>query len=59
MGRPFPEYVFVAYTSEQFPNEEYWGALPDIGVRAARDAGVEYYWVGCSCMDDVEKDVSF
>lgn len=57
MGRPFPEYVFVAYTSEQFPSAEYFDVLNDIGARAARDAGVEYYWVGCSCMADVGADV--
>lgn len=57
MGRPFPEYVFVAYTSEQFPSAEYFDILNDIGARAARDAGVDYYWVGCSCMQDVGVEI--
>ena len=51
------EYLFVAYTSQQFkhqnpedPDDHDMEALHRIGERAARDAGVPAFWAGGSCM---------
>jgi hypothetical protein len=52
-------YIFIAYTAEQFEQEDLED-LHHISERAAREAGVPAYWVGCSCMQDkdqVEDDV--
>jgi hypothetical protein len=52
-------YIFIAYTAEQFEQEDLED-LHYISERAAREAGVPAYWVGCSCMQDedqVEDDV--
>ncbi len=46
---PFPEYVFVAYVQSQFPQEKL-AELHRFAIQAARDAGVDYYWVAASCM---------
>ena len=46
------EYIFVSYTSEQFPSDEDQLLLHDIGEHAARTAGVPAYWVGCACLGD-------
>lgn len=43
-------YILVSYTSEQFKTEEEQLFLHDVGERAARAAGVQAYWVGCSCL---------
>jgi hypothetical protein len=46
----------VAYVLAQFPDEERQAELHRLAILAARDAGVEHYWVACSCMnapDDV------
>jgi len=54
-------YIFVAYTAEQFRNDEDLMALHQIADAAARNAGVMAYWVGCSCMpepEQLEEDVS-
>jgi hypothetical protein len=54
-------YVFIAYTGEQFQTTEDLRALHSIADAAARNAGVQAYWVGCSCMpdpDDLQEDVS-
>jgi hypothetical protein len=52
---PFPEFVFVAYVQGQFPAHKE-GELHRFAIQAARDAGVDHYWVACACMpnhDDV------
>ena len=52
-------YIFIAYTAEQFEQEDY-EELHYISERAAREEGVLAYWIGCSCMQDedqVEDDV--
>lgn len=54
-------YIVVAYTGEQFPYEDF-GVLHEIADAAARNAGVQAYWIGCSCMPDpneLQEDVSF
>lgn len=54
-------YVFVAYTGEQFSTTEDLRTLHAIADAAARNAGVQAYWVGCSCMpdpEDLQDDVS-
>lgn len=57
------EYLFVAYTAEQFRNNEKdMKDLHYIAEKAARDAGLPAYWIGCSCMPEKEKvheDVGF
>jgi hypothetical protein len=52
-------YVFVAYTAEQFRTPEDIPALLHIADAAARNAGVQAYWIGCSCMDtsNLQEDV--
>ncbi|KAF2183969.1 hypothetical protein K469DRAFT_739696 [Zopfia rhizophila CBS 207.26] len=53
-------YVFVAYTAEQFQSAEDLRVLHQMADAAARNAGVEAYWIGCSCMPDnenLEEDV--
>jgi len=45
-------YIFVAYTAEQFQTAEDLRALHQIADAAARNAGTDAYWVGCSCMPD-------
>ncbi|KAL9103385.1 MAG: hypothetical protein Q9163_001561 [Psora crenata] len=55
-----PEYIFVSYTSEQFPTSKEQLLLHGIGEHAARAAGVPAYWVGCSCLgedDELEENV--
>ncbi|MCJ1262257.1 hypothetical protein MMC22_002127 [Lobaria immixta] len=44
------EYVFVSYTSSQFQSEEDILYLHRVGQHAARAAGVNAYWLGCSCL---------
>lgn len=54
------DYVFVAYTAEQFNTPDDLNYLHSIGQHAAQAAGVAAYWVGCSCMADpaqLEEDV--
>jgi hypothetical protein len=53
-------YIFVAYTAEQFKDNDLM-ALHQMADAAARNAGVMAYWVGCSCMpdqDQLQEDVS-
>ncbi|GAO18681.1 hypothetical protein UVI_02058970 [Ustilaginoidea virens] len=47
-------YLFIAYTAEQFEEQDFED-LHHIAERAAREAGVPAYWVGCSCMQDKEE----
>lgn len=48
-------YVFIAYTVEQFRNNDVDNrALHQIADAAARNAGVPAYWIGCSCMPEPE-----
>lgn len=47
-------YIFIAYTAEQFEHEDLED-LHSIAERAAREAGVVAYWVGCSCMQDEDQ----
>lgn len=49
-------YILVSYTSEQFKTEEEELFLHDVGEHAARAAGVEAYWVGCSCLGKTEEE---
>ncbi|KAL7777032.1 hypothetical protein CFE70_007453 [Pyrenophora teres f. teres 0-1] len=53
------EYIFIAYTAEQFNRPEDFKVLHQMADAAARNAGVIAYWVGCSCMPDgqLEEDV--
>ncbi len=44
------EYVMVSYAGSQFPTKEDWGYLNKVGQHAAQNAGVETFWVGCSCL---------
>jgi hypothetical protein len=56
----YPDYVFVAYTAEQFKGHRDLGALDQLAERATRNAGYTAYWIGSSCMADeqeVEQDV--
>jgi hypothetical protein len=55
-------YVFVAYTGEQFQSSDDFRVLHQIADAAARNASVQAYWIGCSCMPDknmLQEDVSF
>jgi hypothetical protein len=47
-------YIFVAYTAEQFKDNDLM-ALHQMADAAARNAGVIAYWVGCSCMPDQDQ----
>lgn len=49
-------YILVSYTSEQFRTEEEQLFLHDVGEHAARAAGVEAYWVGCSCLGKTKEE---
>ncbi|EDU46851.1 hypothetical protein PtrSN002B_008479 [Pyrenophora tritici-repentis] len=53
------DYIFIAYTAEQFNRPEDFKVLHEMADAAARNAGVIAYWVGCSCMPDgqLEEDV--
>lgn len=53
------QYIFIAYTAEQFSTPEDFRVLHQIADAAARNAGVLAYWVGCSCMPDgqLQEDV--
>ena len=51
------EYVMVSYTSAQFPSDEDRRYLHELGQHAAQAAGVEAYWLGCSCLGDTTKEV--
>lgn len=50
-------YVVVSYTSEQFRTEAEQLFLHDVGEHAARRAGVQAYWVSCSCLGKTEEEV--
>lgn len=59
---PSLRYLFVAYATEQFSHSSAadLDALHRIAETAARKAGVQAYWVACSCMCDdkeLESDV--
>jgi hypothetical protein len=56
-GEPFPEYVFIAYIMKQFPKEKE-ADLHMLAIKAARDAGVDHYWIACSCMADATTEVN-
>lgn len=49
-------YVLVSYTSEQFRTEQEQLFLHDVGEHAARAAGVQAYWVGCSCLGKTKEE---
>lgn len=50
-------YVLVSYTSEHFRTESEQLFLHDVGEHAARRAGVQAYWVGCSCLGNTKEEV--
>jgi hypothetical protein len=52
-------YLFICYTAEQFDTNEELDELHRIAEAATRKAGVNAYWVGCSCMpqDSLVEDV--
>ena len=55
-----PDYLFVAYTAEQFQSRKDLQALAQLAAKATRDAGLSAYWIGSSCMpdpDEMEQDV--
>ncbi|KAL8919410.1 MAG: hypothetical protein Q9208_006788 [Pyrenodesmia sp. 3 TL-2023] len=49
-------YVLVSYTSEHFRTEEEQLFLHEVGEHAARRAGVQAYWVGCSCLGETKEE---
>lgn len=49
-------YILVSYTSEQFKSESELLFLHDVGEHAARAAGVQAYWVGCSCLGKTKQE---
>ncbi|KAJ5115934.1 hypothetical protein N7456_000282 [Penicillium angulare] len=49
------EYLFIAYTAEQFPSNEDLDELHRIAALAAKAAGLPAYWISCSCMPNDEK----
>ena len=49
-------YILVSYTSEQFKTEEEQLFLHVVGEHAARAAGVQAYWVGCSCLGSSDEE---
>ena len=54
-----PDYLFISYTSTQFGEEDF-PALLELAVKATLDAGLQAYWIGCSCMaeeSELENDV--
>ncbi|OCK93997.1 uncharacterized protein K441DRAFT_563805 [Cenococcum geophilum 1.58] len=53
-GEPFPEYIVLAYVQAQFP-KEMQGQLIQLGMQAAREAGVHHFWVACSCMANTDE----
>lgn len=50
-----PSYIFVAYTAEQFRTQEELTTLVRLAERAARDANVSGFWIGCSCMQQPQQ----
>jgi hypothetical protein len=40
----------------QFPKEKETD-LHMLAIRAARDAGVDHYWIACSCMENPDNEV--
>ncbi|KAJ5893447.1 hypothetical protein N7495_005138 [Penicillium taxi] len=59
--RHCPKYVVVAYINTQFSqkSKKDMAALNEIGLMAAREAGVDAYWTSASCMPktDLTNDV--
>ncbi|KAJ6020840.1 hypothetical protein N7540_006344 [Penicillium herquei] len=53
-----PEYVVVAYIGTQFKhdNDEDMAALANIGLIAAREAGVPAYWISAFCTPGANSD---
>ena len=49
-------FILVSYTSEQFRTKEEQFFLHDVGEHAARSAGVQAYWVGCSCLGETKQE---
>lgn len=49
-------YILVSYTSEQFKTDVEQLFLHDVGEKAARAAGVQAYWVGCSCLGHTKQE---
>lgn len=48
-------YVFIAYTKDQFSNDPSdLDALLDIAEAATRRAGLSAFWIGCSCMPELQ-----
>jgi hypothetical protein len=55
------KYIVVTYTAEQFQGDNDLNALHQLAERAARNAGVSAYWIGCTCMpeeEEIQEDVS-
>ncbi|CAG8189651.1 unnamed protein product [Penicillium olsonii] len=52
-------YIFISYTASQFHSDEDKEELHRIAGAAAQKAGVDAYWIGCSCMpqDTLVQDV--
>lgn len=47
------EWVFVSYTSSQFKSDADMYYLHQVGQHAARAAGVNAYWLACSCLGSI------
>ena len=44
------EYILVSYTGSQFSTKKDWDYIRKVGQHAAQNAGVEAFWVACSCL---------
>jgi hypothetical protein len=42
----------------QFPKEKETD-LHMLALKAARDAGVDHYWIACSCMENPDNEASY
>ena len=49
-------YVMVSYTGKQFVTANDKDALHEIGLRAADAAGVQPYWLSCSCLGNTRTE---
>jgi hypothetical protein len=55
-----PDYLFIAYTAQQFQGARDLQAFAELAEQATREAGLSAYWIGSSCMPDeeeIEQDV--
>ncbi|MDI1493462.1 MAG: hypothetical protein OHK93_005252 [Ramalina farinacea] len=48
-------YIFISYSGQQFKTQADKEYLHAVGKHAAQRAGIEAYWVSCSCLGDLKK----